>query len=378
MEGLAGDLGTMTAPDLLLYLGNRELTGTLVCERATIKKSIVIRNGLVINAASNDPREYLGQFLINFGHITEDQLTKAFQTQAETKIFLGKILVMIGLVNEETLKNVLTIKVRETTLGLCRWKEGAFRFARGVLPPEREAIDISVNLVDIHREAEFRETVWDSILQAFPTPALALKVNEAKAPQGLTPNSLDGHLFGLMREGYSIEEICLRLHATDFHLYQRLYALYRQGVVEPTEPLEKLDSVAIAEDTVGEEVSVDEIVSAARGFLLARNFDDAEALASRAVELRSTPAALAVLKEAEAGLLDMLRRELLAAPLVPRMASPDIKLKDLDLTPQEKYLMSRIDGSRDVKAIIRVSPVRELDALKYFKRFVDSGYIAFG
>ena len=378
MEGLAGDLGTMPVSDLLLYLGNRGLTGTLVCERGTVKKSIIVKNGEVVNAASNDPREYLGQFLINFGHISEDQLTKAFHTQAETKVFLGKVLVMVGLVTEETLKAVLTIKVRETTLSLCRWKDGAFRFARGVLPPNQEGVDVAVPLLDIHREAEFRETVWEAILQVFPTSSLALQVDEAKVPAGLAPNSLDGQLFELMRDGHSIEEICLRLHATDFHLYQRLYALYRQGIIAPTEPLVKVDSVEIPSDTVGEEVSVVEILQHARSFLAAKSFSDAEALAARAVEMKPTPEAVAVLKEAEAGLLDQLRRELLATTSVPRKSSPDLKLKQLDLTPQEKYLMSRIDGTRDIRAIIRVSPVREIDALKYFKRFIESGYVTLG
>ena len=34
-----------------------------------------------MSAASNDPREYLGQLLINFGHIGEEDLAKAFRTQ---------------------------------------------------------------------------------------------------------------------------------------------------------------------------------------------------------------------------------------------------------------------------------------------------------
>jgi hypothetical protein len=375
MEGLAGDLGTMPIPDLLLYLANKTLTGTLVCERGTVKKSIIVKAGDVTNAASSDPREHLGQFLINFGHITEDQLTKAFHTQAETKIFLGRILVMIGAVNEETLKSVLTIKARETTLGLCRWKDGSFRFARGVLPAEQDGVSIAVPLLDIHREAEFRETVWEAMLQVFPSMDLALQLDESKAPKNLAPGSLDAQLFDLIREGHTIEELCLRLHASDFHLYQRLYALYRQGVIFPTAPMPKVDASPVTDDAIGEEMGVAEILKHARAFLASKSFSDAEALASRAVEMRSNTENLSVLKEAETGLLDQLRHELMTGTKVPRLSSPDIKLKSLALSPQEKYLMSRIDGSRDIKAIIRVSPVRELDALKYFKRFLESGYI---
>jgi hypothetical protein len=374
MEGLAGDLGTMPIPDLLLYLGNRALTGTLVCEQGSVKKSVSLKSGEVINAASNDPREYLGQFLINFGHISEDQLTKAFQTQSETKVFLGRILVMIGLVTEEALRQVLAIKIRETTLSLCRWKTGNFRFARGVLPPEQEGISVQVPLLDIHREAEFRETAWEAMLQVFPHGGIALRVDEAKIPRDISPASLDGQLFELMREGHLIDEISLRLHATDFHLYQRLYALYRQGMIAPVESdkPEPEDSVDLE---VEDETRVADILHHAREYIAASQFSEAESLAARAVEMDRSPEAQAVLKDAEAGLLDHLRADLLSDPKIPELAVPANRLRALDLSPQDRYLLSRIDGVRDLSAIIRVSPIREVDALKSFRKFVKESLI---
>ncbi len=374
MDGLAGDLGTMPIPDLLLYLGNRALTGTLVCEQGSVKKSVSVRSGEVINAASNDPREYLGQFLINFGHISEDQLTKAFQTQSETKVFLGRILVMIGLVSEETLRQVLAIKIRETTLSLCRWKTGGFRFARGVLPPEQEGVAVQVPLLDIHRESEFRETAWEAMLQVFPHGGIALRVDESKIPQDISPASLDGQLFELMREGHLIDEISLRLHATDFHLYQRLYALHRQGMVAPVEREKPADGDN-AELSLGEETGVADILRHAREYLAANQYAEAASLAARAVELSRSPEAQAVLKDAEAGLLDRLRTDLLSGPKVPELAVPANQLRKLDLSPQERYLLSRIDGARDLRAIIRVSPIREVDALKSFQKFVDDALV---
>lgn len=378
MEGLAGDLGTMSVSDLVLYLGNKNLTGTLVCELGTAKKSVSIKNGAIINAASNDPREYLGQFLINFGHITEDQLVKAFQTQTETKIFLGRILVMIGNITEQTLIQVLTIKFRETLLGLMRWKSGYFKFARNVLPPDEEGVSVEVPLLDVHREGEFRETAWEAMLQVFPKGSLALQVDEAKAPKGLQPGSLDAQLFGLMRDGQTIDELCLRLHATDFHLYQRLYALYRQGMIAPTEARPAAPAAAAAAanpDPVGEELPADMILQHAKAFIAAKQFADAEKLAARAAEIKPGPDTQAVLKEAEAGLLLTLRTQLLAAAKVPQMAVASAKVKELDLSPQERYLLSRVDGARDIRGIIRVSPIREIDALKAFMRFAEQGLI---
>ncbi|MBI5543124.1 MAG: DUF4388 domain-containing protein [Deltaproteobacteria bacterium] len=376
MEGLAGDLGTMPINDLVLYLGNRNATGTLVCDYGHAKKSVSIRAGSIINAASNDPREYLGQFLINFGHISEDQLIKAFQTQTETRIFLGRILVMIGIINEETLKQVLIIKFRETLLGLFRWRQGFFKFARNVLPPDEDAVQVEVPLLDVHREGEFRETAWEAMLQTFPKGSLALRVEETKLPRELAPGALDTQLFALMREQLTIDEICLRLHATDFHLYQRLYALYRQGMIVPYDPKSGAPPPPPTEQApVGEEPPAEEILKHAKEFLAAKQFAYAEKLASRANELKSSPEAQAVLKAAEAGLLVALRNELVNAPRIPQLAVSPPMLKELDLSPQERYLLSRIDGNRDIKAIIRVSPIREIDALKSFTHFIEQGLI---
>ena len=90
----------MPLKDLVVYLGNRRSTGVLNLEQGAIRKQIVMIGGDVINASSNEPREYLGQFLINLGQISEEQFHRAYETQRETRIFLGRILVMIGAVRE--------------------------------------------------------------------------------------------------------------------------------------------------------------------------------------------------------------------------------------------------------------------------------------
>jgi len=90
----------MPLRDIVLYLGNKRASGHLDVERDQLRKRLQIQNGSIINASSNQPREYLGQILINLGYLTEDQFNKAFETQKETKVFLGKILSMIGLVSE--------------------------------------------------------------------------------------------------------------------------------------------------------------------------------------------------------------------------------------------------------------------------------------
>ena len=44
----------------------------------------------------------------------------------------------------------------------------------------------------------------------------------------------------------------------------------------------------------------------------------------------------------------------------------------LKLSAPEKYLLSRCDGARPLSRILQVAPLRELETLKAFRRFVDS------
>ncbi|MCP3143306.1 DUF4388 domain-containing protein [Pyxidicoccus xibeiensis] len=379
MRGLSGDFSTMPPKDLVVYLGNRRVTGALKLHRGDVHKQLELRDGHVVSASSNQPREFFGQFLINMGHLTEDQLEKAFATQAQTRVFLGKILVMTGLVPEPTVRSTLSHKFREMLLDVFHWEDGTFAFEASDSAPEVAGLDVSVDLVDIHREGEFRETAWQAIRAVFPSGSVRLTIDERKMPER-KPGSMDERIVTLIKEGLSIDGLALALHATDFFLYQRLYALYRLDAVKVSE-LEPEPETAVVEEeeqdagVIGSESSSDEVLQAAQLFLDAGNVRDAEALARRAHEMSASPRSAELLKTAQERLVVELRRELTEPPRVPALLVPPANLKAMQLSAPERYLLSRIDGRRDVAAIVHVSPLQELDALKFFQGFVDRGLV---
>ncbi|QSQ27025.1 DUF4388 domain-containing protein [Pyxidicoccus parkwayensis] len=381
MRGLSGDFSTMPLKDLVVYLGNRQVTGALKVERGDVRKQLQLRDGHVVSASSNEPREFFGQFLINMGHLTEDQLEKAFANQAKTRAFLGKILVTTGLVPEATVRSALSHKFREMLLDAFHWAEGEFSFEAADSAPEVSGLDVSVDLLDIHREGEFRETAWQAIRAVFPSGGIRLAVDERKLPER-KPGSMDERIVQLIKDGLSIDGMALALHATDFFLYQRLYALYRLDAVKVSElePEPSPPAMVVVEDeedtgVIGSETSVDEVLQAAQLFLDAGNVRDAEALAKRAHEMGPSPRTAELLKQAQERLVVELRRELVDPPRVPALQVAPAHLKTLQLSAPERYLLSRIDGRRDVAAIVHVSPLQELDALKFFQGFVDRGLV---
>jgi hypothetical protein len=372
MRGLLGDFSTMPLKDLVVYLGNRRATGMLVLERDAVRKRVHLVNGLVVKTSSNQRREYLGQFLINLGHITEDQFNKAYETQKETKVFLGKILAMIGLVPEKVILNGLSLKFRETLLEAFQWEIGTFSFEPIGSLEVSDELELQIDLLDIHREGEFRETAWKSIHAVFPHGQVRLRLDEGHLPEPPKPGTLDFRLVQLIKEGSTVDEMILALHATDFYLYQRLYALYRLeavAVLPPEPPPESLEEPALESG-----LSTAEMVHYARKLLEVGNVGEAEEAARKAHSLAPSSETAELLRQAEAALLVQLRGELMSKA-VPSVLVSAADLKDLQLSAPEKYLLSRVNGSRLLSAIVNASPIQELEALKLFRRFVQTGLV---
>ena len=125
---------------------------------------------------------------------------------------------------------------------------------------------------------------------------------------------------------------------------------------------------------LGTEEGAEEIFRAAQTFLAAGNVADAAALARRAYELSPAAATANFLREAEATLAEQLRTRLGGAR-VPLLRVDSEVLRRLPLSAPERYLLSRVDGQRTVEAIIQVSPIQELEALRCFQGFLDQGLV---
>jgi hypothetical protein len=79
--------------------------------------------------------------------------------------------------------------------------------------------------------------------------------------------------------------------------------------------------------------------------------------------------------EAEAAFIEKAYRHYLPPTKVPTLLRPVDVLESENLSPTEFFLLSRIDGSWDVKSIIQIAPLREADVLRTLKRLRESGVI---
>ena len=169
--GVAGNLKTMLPGDLLQWLSLGQKTGTLIVTKKAVEKKIFLKRGRVISSASNDPREYLGQFLMSHGYMSEPELMKAMQVQSESNILLGKILVMIDVIDEESLQRLMRRKAEEAIYDIFLWREGEFSFIDDELPT-MEMIPLQVDVTGLIMEGTRRVDEWQRIRLIIPNETL--------------------------------------------------------------------------------------------------------------------------------------------------------------------------------------------------------------
>jgi hypothetical protein len=364
MPSLQGDFALMPLSFLVRFLIERNASGTLVLEQEAVRRQVVLHQGSVMSAGSNLPREYLGQFLINLGHITEEQFHRAYLMQRETKILLGRLLVQAKLVSESALKSVLAMKYRETLLEAYSWNDGQFHFSEGT-PPAPDGLDVKVSLKEIDADAGTRMKAWADIRKVFPSGEYTLLIREENLAEALRPGSLDERVFTLARTGVSIDEIGMALHATEFFLYNRLVAFYRLGAV-----------------TVGPKLSGPHALASVSAGILAEahmattqgEFREAWELLRQAKALGANVAVAKLVAILETAWSSVLHREWHSTPKVPSLAINDIKGRGL--TSAERYLLSRVDGQRDIAAITSVAPLPQFEILASFDYFLGQRWIS--
>ncbi len=80
-------------------------------------------------------------------------------------------------------------------------------------------------------------------------------------------------------------------------------------------------------------------------------------------------------QEAEVAFMEKARKYYMPEEKIPVLTRPVAELETEDLSPQEFFLLSRIDGAWDVRSIIQIAPIRDVEALRILKKMRENGVI---
>jgi hypothetical protein len=148
---LTGQIQKIPLSDILEDLRSRKVTGTLTMRRDDITKSIHIRDGQIIFAASTDTSDRLGECLVKAGKITQTNLEHALQLYRKHAGLkkMGAIFVESGLVPPKELFSGLKIQVKDIIFSLFLWREGEYWFEER-LPSD--VIQLQINIQELITE----------------------------------------------------------------------------------------------------------------------------------------------------------------------------------------------------------------------------------
>ncbi|HSM13752.1 MAG TPA: DUF4388 domain-containing protein [Thermoanaerobaculia bacterium] len=367
---ITGNLRTMELAELLQWLSQSKKTGTLVVDNGKVKKQIFFRDGRVFSSASSDPREHLGSFLVSHGFITEMELTQAIKMQATNKMMLGKILTTVGAVSEADLHNILRLKAEEGIFDVFTWPEGDFNFLDKKLPENASMVPISLDVDAIILEGGQRFDEWKQVRAAIPGPHCVPVRVGAFVQDGNPPGS--GQVLALVDDERSIEDLCRATRSNEFHVSRILLRQITAGVLKIVKPRVLVQSEQggmTAAPVPSGAISGEALLDEATKLLESEELDGAmrHLRAARALEPDSPKLATAAQKIEDRIRLE-LERSGLRLDQVPILAAPMEELSKLDLSPQQGFLLTRIDGATDLASLVKLGPLPPLDTQLLFWR----------
>jgi len=121
---------------------------------------------------------------------------------------------------------------------------------------------------------------------------------------------------------------------------------------------------------------VDTALQLARKFMSEGEFDAALEILDQIYRKNPNNESLRRLtREAEVAFMEKAAKHYMPDEKIPVLTRPVGELETEDLSPQEFFLLSRIDGTWDVRSIIQVAPIRDVEALRTLKKMREKGII---
>ncbi|HEX7721496.1 MAG TPA: DUF4388 domain-containing protein [Pyrinomonadaceae bacterium] len=369
-----GTLKTMSVSDLLQFLAVGRKTGTLKIGRARVVKQIFLENGVIVGSSSNDPKEFLGQVLLHYGKITEDQLQEALEIQRHSGSKLGTILSSRGIVSQANVMEVLRTRTLEIIYDLFIWEEANFEFFDSEPLPD-DLIRIQVDATSVILDGIYRIDEWARYRRVIPSERTFFALNSGWTQSLHESKEIRETLFHVEKH-MTATEICYNMHTSLFHASALLFDLVEKGVIAVAGEAEVVEVPDLSALKLPE--TVPELLKLARSELKENNVENALAIINSVLDQDpKSNEANRLREDAEKKFIAKVYENGIFPHAVPKLLETFEQLEHERLGPQEGFVLSRINGELDVASIVSVCPFREADSLRMIKKLVDGGIIGF-
>jgi uncharacterized protein YgiM (DUF1202 family) len=137
--GFSGRLEGIAPSDIFQIISQNKMTGTLIARCVEGTAMVVFKAGQVIEAASDAPRESLGNLLLSQGILSEATLAEAQVLQKQKPDApLGMLLVEMKAISAKALEGVVLKQIEQIVHRLVSCEDGFITFDRGEMALKRK------------------------------------------------------------------------------------------------------------------------------------------------------------------------------------------------------------------------------------------------
>lgn len=336
----------MPVVDLLQWIAVSRKTGTLIV-RGEWKRRIFFDEGCVTLVASDNRRERLGHYLVGWGYLTEEQLDELLAEQQQRGKMIGDLLVENGIVPRDELVRMLRARAEDMITALVLSGEGDFRFIDHTIP-SRASIEVRFTVEQLLFEAARQADEVRRIRRLVPNSQVVPVIRDESFVEGLSPHerAICSRLDGCR----NIERAALAARVPEF---QVLSVVYRGVVAGAFELRDDADTSAPPPVSLPWADLLREAETCLTfGDLLA-------AYGHLAAVRREFAASPEPMRRAEAMLIrleDIVDRARESEQDLLQLAANFDDLTKLKFTPEEAFIISRVDGRYTISQTLAQFP----------------------
>jgi hypothetical protein len=225
---IRGEIGDTSVAELLRSLVGSGETGILILRNGDVTKSIYIRGGRVLYAASTNVDERLGETLLLRGRITARQYVEASKMIRPGRR-LGAVLVEMAALDPEELIPSVEHQVKEVLLELFTWTHGTYELVIRDVDPD-SVLTLNVSTENLLLEGVRRVRSWSQLMRGLGDIGTVLARAGSPGPK-LELTSEEQEVLAQVNGRSTVEQICDVSYLTHFETCRILWGLLVLGIV---------------------------------------------------------------------------------------------------------------------------------------------------
>lgn len=367
---IQGKLSTMSLADVLQWLNSESQNGVLEVNLDQRQRLLGLEDGLITNVKSNEDKYSPLIYLLKRGILSEKQVAKIKILLKYTTDGVITIISDLELIGLAEFQKILRSQFQEIVLDTIEGSEGNFTFWKNQKLDPLPFHIVPLSTMELIMEAGRRKDEWVRIRNDFPNQNLVLAHVNTGLDMWHPQNSYEAKRISSLVDGKrSIYEICEESGYSDFITNYTLWTMFNVSML-----------TLVGEKEGPPPALIRELLDKAEAHVVRRDYLIA---LSQLNQIRELDPRNKDIKDRIENVNLLIRQEKAELfkddKIIPRLTKSlnAIDVRDLPMTAQEGFLLSRIDGLTSIQRILSVIRVEKNSVYDSLYAFYKKGIVSF-